>query len=38
VAEFEALAVGPETQRFDLANALQALLQQLVFQGQIVLL
>jgi hypothetical protein len=27
VAEFEALAVGPETQRLDLANALQALLQ-----------
>src|ERR1017187_863995 len=38
VAEFEALAVGPETQRLDLANPLQALLQQLVFQGQIVLL
>jgi glycosyltransferase involved in cell wall biosynthesis len=38
VAEFEALAVRPETQRFDLANPLQALLQQLVFQGQIVLL
>jgi dolichyl-phosphate beta-glucosyltransferase len=27
VAEFEALAVGPETQRLDLANALQALLK-----------
>jgi glycosyltransferase involved in cell wall biosynthesis len=38
VTEFETLAVGPETQRFDLANPLQALLQQLVFQGQIVLL
>ena len=38
VGEFEALAVGPETQRLDLANALQALLQKLVFQGQIVLL
>src|ERR1039458_3767946 len=38
VAEFEALAVGPETQRFDLANPPEALLQQLVFQGQIILL
>src|ERR1039457_2416696 len=35
---FEALAVGPETQRFDLANPPEALLQQLVFQGQIILL
>ena len=33
VREIEALAVRAETQRLDFADALQALLQQLIFEG-----
>ena len=38
VGEFETAAVGPVSQRLDLANAGQALLEQIVFQRQISLL
>ena len=38
VREIEPPAVGPVSQRFDLADARQPLLQQLVFKGQIGLL
>jgi hypothetical protein len=38
VAELKPLAIRPETQRLDFARPFQALAQQIVFQGQIVLL